>query len=117
MYILENNAQAPATRNSRSGKQTTTNNATKSSAGPVDKKIPDIVVHSPLKRRPDVVPSRVVSPLKTAGRLERTGSYRESLFWHLPVAKYLKWGAFMRLAFPVNFQNITQNLMAVFTSA
>jgi hypothetical protein len=89
LYILENNAQALATRNSRSRKQSTTNNATKSSARPVDKKIPDIVVHSPLKSRPDVVPSRVASPLKTAVRLERTGSYREkSVFWHLPVAKY-----------------------------
>jgi hypothetical protein len=80
LYILENNAQAPATRNSRSGKQTTTNNATKSSARLVEKKIPDIVVHSPLKSHPDVAPSRVASPLKAAARLERTGSYREKVF-------------------------------------
>ena len=66
----ENNVTTRVTRNSKSGEETP-NNVTKSFMKSINKNIPDIVVHSPLKSRPDVSP-KVASPLKCSLRLERT---------------------------------------------
>ena len=68
IFLENNSVQATITRNRRSGKQTTTNNdVEKSSFKSTNKKISNVVVHSPLKSHSDS------SPLKCNLRLERTG--------------------------------------------
>ncbi len=68
IFLENNSVQATITRNRRSGKQATTNNdVEKSSFKSTNKKISNVVVHSPLKSHSDG------SPLKCNLRLERTG--------------------------------------------
>ena len=75
MLLDSNNVQTTVTKNEKLKQQPTTNNeAQKSTSKGSTMKVPDSVVHSPIKTRSNVMVARG-SPLKCSLRLERKGMY------------------------------------------